>query len=747
MSSVIQLDLDSKLSEKSQKIIGMTMQSLDTLADFGIGSVAFDMTRKVVDEAEQKTKAIIDAMIATVENTIGQLLESGVQNLYSAIGLNEETINTARSIIKLADNATNLLSSGILQGILKLNKFTTMTMPMNAAVAGMQIIMSVAQLFYRAYLEAYQIYLDMMIELIIDPGSVLELLKDSLEIIIKKIEDFIDEQVYMYTGFHIIEIKRMCITGYNYYKQWKELLKELRTKDRDTQIEASASLNVKVNPDVMKQNMLNWLKAQGDAIYNSFMILQIIDAIKQIKETISGLTDVSLNRLADNINSLDDLVILLDELGLGDESTSVDLSMLAKFNINTMMNSLNNFKDMAGSLATSATLATAAAIESGIKIDASVTASKTFDVNTDFSTKTISVTIYKDPTSPSMAKSLYKVFTDSKTSDGKKIFSLGQAKLIQDNINKLWKDNSASQKGNVTIPVNAYTVKIELNASDDNGASKSLSKTFGNSNLPDKQDKEPKQETQKNPLEGFILNLDIGEEVSYTEEQIMQKRATTRRNTIKLLHTVFSMLKSIFPILKEVAVLIQNYKINKAYCQQKSKDNVFALFKELMNKLSLNKHIQTDVPDSQGRLTSMYTVRTLSLYNYLKDELRIDIKSDTVTYNVTDYQVKEIDRWLKNNDKSATPIETDKNIVLFIDFKSISDESTCLKEKYQRLSTAMSVETMEMFSKSCVQNKNGTFEGIDNIEIDDNNIFYSEKYLPRMPSQILMAQMHGCKPY
>ena len=72
------------------------------------------------------------------------------------------------------------------------------------------------------------------------------------------------------------------------------------------------------------------------------MVLQVIDAVNSIKGMIKCMTDVNLDTLADSMNSLDDLMQLLDDLGVSDNSTAVDLSLIPSLNINDIYASLNS---------------------------------------------------------------------------------------------------------------------------------------------------------------------------------------------------------------------------------------------------------------------------------------------------------------------------------------------------------------------------------------------------------------------
>lgn len=84
----------------------------------------------------------------------------------------------------------------------------------------------------------------------------------------------------------------------------------------------------------------------GDGLYNGFIVLQVMDMVKQIKTVIRQSTDISLESLASDINDLEDFIDLLDEIGLGDDSTAVDLSMIPALGINSVMASLESLKEL-----------------------------------------------------------------------------------------------------------------------------------------------------------------------------------------------------------------------------------------------------------------------------------------------------------------------------------------------------------------------------------------------------------------
>ena len=121
----------------------------------------------------------------------------------------------------MATNATNLAGAAVLKGMLALNSFDTQAIPMSAVAAALQIMKSIADIFFQKFIEMYGIYIDMVIQFILDPGSVIELLKAQLEDILNQIENLINEQCILYLGMSLAQIKYYCRKGIGLYKQMK----------------------------------------------------------------------------------------------------------------------------------------------------------------------------------------------------------------------------------------------------------------------------------------------------------------------------------------------------------------------------------------------------------------------------------------------------------------------------------------------------------------------------------------------
>ena len=747
MSALITVDLGSdakKVQAQFEKYYNLTVKN-----------GAKDIADSYVQQAAEKTKAEIEAVIASVEATVEEIALKGVDQLYNALGLNEETINFAKKIVTMATNATNLAGAAVLKGMLALNSFDTQAIPMSAVAASLQIMKSIADIFFQKFIEMYGVYIDLVIQFILDPGSVIELMKAQLEVILEQIEGLINEQCILYLGMSLAQIKYYCRKGIGLYKQMKAAKKAKKAAQDEESNQGPAvnasgskkkvSVTIQLDSETLKANMMAWLNSQRDAIYNAFMILQIKDAINSIKEVIKMMTDINLSTLADNMDSLDDLVQLLDDLGLGDDSTAIDLSLIPSLNINDIYAGLNNLTSMqnlenqVGALKNSVMPGGAAyvGVMTSIKPDFNVSSEKTFDISTDTSTKTITVVYYSDPSKQSIAKKVNNVFTKAKDAENKALFSLSDCKVIQETTLNLYKNNINTGKGETSLSLGNYTIKIKLEISVKRKEDNKTDNTTAT---------QVKQETKETP----DIQLMVVDETMKSAEQIDKERATTRRNTIALLHTLFSIIKTINPLLEIIATLVNNYKTNKAYAASKSQENLYQLYKECMNKLGFNKSKEFGANSADGVSGNpadvIYTVRTYQLYMFLKNDMRI-IDDSTTIKDISVSDAIEINKWLDVHDSVSAKVNASQPSQLYIDYTSIKDQIDCIKEQTEELSQVLDTNLVDTFVSCTSKYRNGTFEDLENMEIVGNTIIYSDRNLPRMGSQILMAQMRGYKPY
>ena len=153
-----------------------------------------------------------------------------------------------------------------------------------------------------------------------------------------------------------------------------------------------------------------WMRQTGDGIYNGFIVFQILDLVKELKEVIAQATDVSFESLAYNLETMEDVIAMLDEIGLGDDSTAIDLSMIPALNLNAIYASMNSLKEQA----TQGLINTAKIAATSLDVNTSVENVKTYEITTDKDSMTITVMYYTDPTKKSVSKKVYNAFSKAK---------------------------------------------------------------------------------------------------------------------------------------------------------------------------------------------------------------------------------------------------------------------------------------------------------------------------------------------
>ena len=303
--------------------------------------------------------------------------------------------------------------------------------------------------------------------------------------------------------------------------------------------------------------------------------------------------------MAYSVETLEDVIRILDEMGLGDDSTAVDLSMIPALNINAIYASFNSLKDIAKDALVDAAKIAATSVD----VNGSVSTSKTYDITTDKDSMTITVTYYVDPTKKSVSKKVYNSFSKAKNQNKEPLFSQSECKVIQDTITKLWTDYQNNGTTEAETKVGKYTIKLVLA-------------------LPPEEDKSQSEETpdrntlQKEPIDDYEVLMPVVESKRVSQDKINEER---KRNTIKLLHTLYSILKSFIGPFKLYIILMTNYKTNKAYVRSNQDENLVALMMQALEKLGFGSSMpkkSTD-PDGNPIENDMYTVRSIALYEYV----------------------------------------------------------------------------------------------------------------------------------
>ena len=106
------------------------------------------------------------------------------------------------------------------------------------------------------------------------------------------------------------------------------------------------TLNVDLDANELYKELNIWLSKQSDALYNAFMMLLMKDFVNLIKEDIQKLTNIDIRLLGDNLNTFDDLIYLLDMLGLNETTPTLPLESILTTGLNSVFAINNSFKTM-----------------------------------------------------------------------------------------------------------------------------------------------------------------------------------------------------------------------------------------------------------------------------------------------------------------------------------------------------------------------------------------------------------------
>ena len=676
----------------------------NSLADYtankfmSIASGYDDTVTGYINGTEVTTQKILDAVSGMLEQALQSLLTQGVESLYNSMGINTENLQLAKDVLNLAGGAVEKLRSIV----------SILPMGVSVTPSTKECMTSLCKSFRDMMIEQYKslklIYDETVGAAITCMGNVVEIAKESLEVIIEIITTMIDEQVYQWTGYHFVEIMYMCQQGIALYRQYREARKaqkEQQENQPDGEINGadySTKTSVSLNAEDFKIRLMAWVKDQNDALYNAFMMLMMQDIISDLKEDLAKLTNIDITLLADNVNSLDDAVTLLESLGLNDDTPGLALTEIINRGLNgiaSTVSALNTINENAMSLATPSTATSMAGM---LIANTSVTITKTltyefFSSNAGDHTE-VMINIYQDPTKGSILKNITKKLSDIKY-ESIAVFENSQLKKITDTIVNVCTGVSSENEINIIGKMNGmprpYVFKIMYMPEPDSETGK-----------------DTVQQNEANPeldMDNFVVP-----EIPEVEERIYTT-AEKKQNTFQLVKTLFNTFKPMCELMKQLAKLIQNYKINKAKVQGNGHRNIGKGLAKIMEMLGLTNKIKVDDKN-------VFTVRTYELYTFCINRLRAtpnasniaQIGKDLTKILMEEYIEKKIPQSLKMFDEK-------KSTLLYFDLESIRRQHL-LNKKPER---------------------DGYMTNMDNIRIIDGYFYYTPGGKSTLTSQIVRA--------
>ena len=664
--------------------------------------------------------AITDAVTQYLEVTIQSLIAGGASNLMNNLGINQETLGMAQSILNLMDSTLFNIT-----GIIKMFPKNIQMLP-SAKIAIGSICTSLKDMYIAIYNDLENEYYETINDAITNLPSIQEVLKDAQELLMNTIWVMINEQCIKYTGYTLPELYYMCSDYIHKYKAWKEARKEQKRRkkeqeeqEKETGIQhssggtVSSKINVDVDPDIIKQSLMDELSRASDLIYNSFIIIQIKDSIDEIKMLISQFNNVDLDVLTDGIDSFEDFMDMLVEMGLDSDGAVISLEKAIQDGINQFSGNLTSLQNQIEAQAISSGLHIAADVVSNTTVSTEIKAEHLYDFTNDLNTFTMTLNIYADPTTKKAKKQLTKVLSNAHQKDGTKIFDSSSVLSI---INAI--DEGYVMRKDQTIELLEFTFKIHFEL---DGFNKTLNEQI---NAIDEANRIAQETAKKKEAEEAISKFELG---IVEEEYTGDPTKATKRPTFQLVHELFSILKEIFPQLKVILKLIRNYKINKAKVEANASGNLLGMVKVIaaINKLFKKAHKSK---------TNFYTVRSLKLYDYITNS--ITSIGTNVEINIGIPDTRKLYLYLKNAKSNYEIIKQDLPTILYIDQDAITEQRNAMKKDLDKAGNYFDDASLFVqYPDSKYQD--GTLLGLDKVEDADTEIYYSDSSLPLYGSQIL----------
>ena len=664
--------------------------------------------------------AITDAVTQYLEVTIQSLIAGGASNLMNNLGINQETLGMAQSILNLMDSTLFNIT-----GIIKMFPKNIQMLP-SAKIAIGSICTSLKDMYIAIYNDLENEYYETINDAITNLPSIQEVLKDAQELLMNTIWVMINEQCIKYTGYTLPELYYMCSDYIHKYKAWKEARKEQKRRkkeqeeqEKETGIQhssggtVSSKINVDVDPDIIKQSLMDELSCASDLIYNSFIIIQIKDSIDEIKMLISQFNNVDLDVLTDGIDSFEDFMDMLVEMGLDSDGAVISLEKAIQDGINQFSGNLTSLQNQIEAQAISSGLHIAAEVVSNTTVSTEIKAEHLYDFTNDLNTFTMTLNIYADPTTKKAKKQLTKVLSNAHQKDGTKIFDSSSVLSI---INAI--DEGYVMRKDQTIELLEFTFKIHFEL---DGFNKTLNEQI---NAIDEANRIAQETAKKKEAEEAISKFELG---IVEEEYTGDPTKATKRPTFQLVHELFSILKEIFPQLKVILKLIRNYKINKAKVEANASGNLLGMIKVIaaINKLFKKAHKSK---------TNFYTVRSLKLYDYITNS--ITSIGTNVEINIGIPDTRKLYLYLKNAKSNYEIIKQGLPTILYIDQEAITEQRNAMKKDLDKAGNYFDDASLFVqYPDSKYQD--GTLLGLDKVEDADTEIYYSDSSLPLYGSQIL----------
>ena len=661
----------------------------------------------MVGAAEQFAAGTTDMAFEMMDSLMQDVVTKGVDALYEALGLNEETLQLTSKIVQSAKTATGIAKD--VSQFIPIDKdafpmakevFTELTLQYIQIIL-VPLIQRLTFAYYELHNAILMLDRDAVIELALTVGY------EVLDTIIQLIED----QVFKYTGYTILEIYYKCAKGFQKmasYKRAKRMKRREQSQqtnnnttagdEAETDVRNNISqvnehnkdpkLNVNIDEQQIKKDLIDWCMKQTDMLYNAFLLINLRDMCLDVKDTFQNISNEGYENIADSINSLDDFMTLLEDLGLG-EAPTISFDDIVNQSLSVMQSAVGTAQNLA-SPNTVVNFAGSTGSSIANSTNVSVSTKPSFDIKSELNNNkgvNLNIVLHMDPNKKSVYRDLQESIKGIKYQK-KSVFDNAKIKLIINNCIICWTNEKIDNFDVVAVTDDknvVYTVNIKKDEY--------------------KEEEKPK-ETNNEPY--VPIQLQIIEEAWQKEPD----KDPNKKPLIEVINMIAQLIMPLSKLLQLIAHLIQNYRINKAFAKSQAGVSLAEATKTVMNAVGfiqdiIAKHTNEQLADG----ANFYTIRTQKTYDWLCKKFDIHPDDHNIC-TITSEQTSIFCTYAKQNDLLFwEQLNLQKSTVLYIDFDGIKQGNK----------------------------KDGTTGDIDKMMyLDDlHEVMFTANMRPQMSSQIL----------
>lgn len=570
-------------------------------------------------------EASVDEVTALLENTMRQILDKGMDAAMGVLGIDPSALETAQTIVNSAQSVVSGVSS-----IISILPTGVSTVPSTKNPMSL-LASSLKEIAMEQLNSMTQIYNEGKNAVMSIADNYEEILLDAMLVIIDKIIELCDAECYRWTGYHIIEI---YYAGRKGFQLMRELFRK-KGEGGDQFEDSGEERSLSVDKEALRQQMLDWLAEQSDALYNAFLMLSFKDMVMDLKENFARLTNADVALLAESIENLDSFIAFLEEIGISEDGCYMTIEDIMSQGLNAVMSAANALNSAAGDAMSLADPHAAADAAMMVQANTTVTRTETYRMSSDVADgrTVVSITLRTDPRGDvrtAVGKTLEKVTND----DGGRMFDTATVMTVLDHMQAVY---DGAEDGATPLTVLGRKSGAMLAPFD----------------FVVEVDETPGAEPEPHEADVDLGGIEVEEDDGVDEK---------RRNTFDILRVLVTALKPVTPVLREIAHLVSNYKTNKAKVREHAHADAAIAMLKVMDRLGMRGRVDT-------KSSNFYTIRTRGLLDAAMD-IGPGVGADGMMRLDREGTVRLV-RVVKSLGLDASGIDPDKPTVAYVDMLSV----------------------------------------------------------------------------